>query len=178
VGVERNLDADDARKHRHRGAAQHRPGAGACVIPHGQRRSDQHREHEQGPESLDRHGHRGREQDEQDEAHHGGAQARRRGTGGVEGHGRERPVERDERRSAQHKQGCRGGQVAVGHAERVAEQQLLQSLRRLRRQREQRSEPNQTGHSHGGARVRADARVARGERDQRSRHERPARRAQ
>ena len=60
----------------------------ARVLPHGERGSDQHREHQQRAEPLDRHGHRGGEQHEQDEPHQGRAQARRRGAGGVEGHRR------------------------------------------------------------------------------------------
>ena len=69
-------------------------------------------------------------------------------------------------------------EVGVGHAERVAEEQLLEPLRRVRGEREQRAEAHQARDHHGGAGLRADALVARGERDQRRGHERPAGRAE
>ena len=68
----------------------------------------------------------------------------------------------------------RGGEVAVGDPERVAEQQLLQALGRVRRERQQRPEPDQAGDRHGRAGVGPDARVARRQGDQRRRP--PARR--
>jgi len=174
VRVEGDLDADDAREHPHRGAPEHRPRGGARVVPHGERRPDQHRQHEQSAETLDGHGHGGREQHEQDEPQQGGAQAGRRGAAGVEGHRRERAVQGHEGGAAEHEEARGCGKVAVGDPERIAEEQLLQPLRRVRRQREQRAEPDQAGDRHGGAGVRADARVARGERDQRGGHQRPA----
>ncbi len=79
-----------------------------------------------------------------------------------------------ERGAAQHEQHRRRGQVAVGDPERVPEQQLLEPLRGVGRERQQRAEPHQAGDRHGGAGVRADARVARREGDQRSGHERSA----
>ena len=54
-----------------------------------------------------------------------------------------------------------GHQVGVGHAERVAEEQLLQALGRVGRERQQRPEPHQPGDHHAGGRLRADARIAR-----------------
>jgi len=172
--VERDLDADAAGKHRNGGAAEHRPRGGACVMPHGERRANQHRQHQQGAEPLHRHSHRRCEQHEQYEPDGRRPQACRSSAAGVEGHRRERAVQGHERGATQHQQNRRGGQVAVGDPERIAEQQLLQSLRGVRRKREQRAEPHQAGDRHGGAGVRADARVARGEGDQRGGHERAA----
>ena len=103
-----------------------------------------------------------------------GPKADRRGAAGVEGHRRERAVQGHQGGAAEHEQGRGRDQVAVGDPERIAEEQLLEPLRRVRRQREQRAEPDQAGDRHGGAGVRADARVARRERDQRGGHQRPA----
>ena len=104
VRVEGDLDADQASEHRHRGAAEHGSRGGARVMPHGQRRAYQHREHEQGAQALHGDGHGGGEQHEEDEPERGWAQARGRGAGGVEGDGGERPVERHERGAAEHEQ--------------------------------------------------------------------------
>ena len=79
-----------------------------------------------------------------------------------------------QRGAAEREQRRRGHQVAVGHTERVAEQQLLEPLGRVGRERQQRTEADEAGHRHGRARVRADARVAGGEGDQHGGHERAA----
>ena len=102
--------------------------------------ADQHGEHQQRAESLNRHCHRRGEQHEQDESHQGRAQARRRCARWVERHRRQRAVEGHERGAAEREQHARGDQVAVGHSERVAEQELLEPLRRIGRERQQRAE--------------------------------------
>jgi hypothetical protein len=69
-------------------------------------------------------------------------------------------------------------QVAVGRAERIAEQELAQPGRGVGRQRERDAEPEQRADRHRDGELRADAPVARRERDeQRGRHD-PARRSQ
>ena len=140
--------------------------------------ADQHREHEQRAEPLDGHRHRGGEQDEQREPHEAGPDAGGRGAGRVEGERGERAVERGQRRAAEHEQERGGHEVAAGHAERIAEEELLEPLRRVRREREQGAEADQPGDRDRGAGVGPDARVARGERDQRGGHERAAGRAE
>ena len=61
-------------------------------------------------------------------------------------------------------------EVRVGHAERVAEQQLLEALRRVGAERQQRAEAHQAGDHHAGGGLRADARVAGRDGDQRGGH--------
>ena len=155
-----------------------RPGVRAC------RRTasggaDQHGEHEQRAEALDRHGHRRGEQHEQDEPQQrpgaGPAAAAPAGSNATADSGRCRATSAAPP-SASSSAG--GDQVAVGHAQRVAEQELLEPLRRVGREREQRSEAHEAGHRHGRAGVGPDARVARGEGDQRGGHERAARGAE
>jgi len=173
--VERDLDPHDAGEHCHGSAPKHRARGRASVLSHRERRSDQHREHEQRAEPLDRDGHGGCQQHEEYQANERGTEPRGGRTPGVEGHRGQRAVQGEQREAAQAEQ--RGGrdEIAFGHPQRVAEEQLLEALRRVWRQREQRAEADQTRDRHGGARVRADARVASGERDQRGGRERAAR---
>ena len=76
---------------------------------------------------------------------------------------------------APHDHQHRGGhEVAAGHPERIAEQQLLQALRRVGNEGKQRPEADEPGDRDGGPGVGGDIRVARGKCDQRRRDDRPA----
>ena len=144
------------------------------VVAHGDRRADQHGEHEQGAETLDGHRHRGREQDEQREPREAGPDAGGRGAGRIEGDRGEGPVERGQHRAAEREEERGGHEVAVRHAERIAEQELLEPLRSVRRERQQGAEADQPGDRDRSAGIGPHARVARGERDQGGRDERAA----
>ena len=117
-----------------------------------------------------------REQDEQGEPQEGGPQPEGGRAGGIEGGGCQRAPERDERRAAQYHQHRGGHEVAAGHPERIAEQQLLQALRRVGSEGEQRPQADEPGDRDGGPGVGGDIRVARGKCDQRRRDDRPAQR--
>ena len=93
----------------------------------------EHGEHQQAAEPLHRHRERGGEQHQQREPHRAPARrqraapprgrTRRRAAGGAARPGRRRRAAAERRR---------GGQVGVAHAERIAEQQLLQARRGVR----------------------------------------------
>jgi len=57
--VEGHLDADECSAGRDGCSGEHRARGRAGVGAHRNRRRDQHGEHEQGAEALDRHGHGG-----------------------------------------------------------------------------------------------------------------------
>ena len=108
--------------------------------------ADQHGQHEQRAEPLDRDSHRGGQQDEQGEPHGARADAERR----------RRPRRRTRvaesgrwsaASAAPPRTSSSGGRErsASGHAERVAEQQLLEPLRRVGGEREQRAEAHKAG---------------------------------
>jgi len=174
VGVEGDLHAGDRRHHRHGRSRNHGAGGTRGAGTHGHRRPDQHRQHQEGAEALDRHRHRGREQDEQHEAGEAGPGARGGGAGRVEGDRGKGTMKCGQCRATEHEQERRRHEVAVRHAERIAEEELLEPLRSVRSEGEERAEADQAGDSDRGAGVRPDARVARRERDQGGGHERAA----
>ena len=141
-----------------------RPGE-RDVAANRDRGGDEDREHEQAAEALDGDRECGREQPEQRDPHERWADPERASAGGVEGDRAERAVERKERAAAGQRQHGGGDQVAVGHPERVAEQQLLEPRGRIGAEREQAAEAEQAGNGDRRRGVGADARVAAGECD-------------
>ena len=135
-------------------------------------------EHEQSAKALNGHGHGRGEQDEQGEPQEGRPQPEGGRAGGIERGGGERSPERHERSATNGHEHRGGHEVAAGHPERIAEQQLLKALRRVGSEGEQRPEADEPGDRDGCPGVGGDIRVARGERDQRGRDDRPARGAE
>ena len=176
--VERDLQAHEARQHRHQRAAEHRPAGGVRVSAHGHRRRHESRQHQEGAEPLHGHGDRDCQQQEQCHAHEQRAESERRGAFAVEGEGLERAVQRGQHEHAEAEQGCRSHRVRVGHPQWIAEQQLGQALGRVRREGQQRAEPDQPGHRDRGTGIRADSLVPRGQRDHQRGGQRPRGRAQ
>ena len=96
------------------------------------------RQHQQAAQPLDGHRQRRGQQAQQRQPH--ARRARRRAAAapaGSKATARERAVQRQQRRAADHGQRRRRDQVGVGHAERVAEQQLLEARRGVGRERQQ-----------------------------------------
>ncbi len=76
--------------------------------------------------------------------------------------------------AARQRQRAGGRQVGAGHAQRIAEQQLLQPRRGVGPQRQQHAEPERAADHDGGGRVRPDPAVARGQRHGQRGHRDPA----
>jgi len=176
--VERHLHPGDRRGHRDRASRDHRATGRVRVPPHGEWRPHEDREREQRAEALHGEGDGHGEQHQESEPDERRAEPPGGRAGRVERERYQRAVQDGECGATKREQCGRRGEVAAGRAQRVAEEQLLESLRRLGRHRQERAEAHQAGHGDRGAGVGAGTGVARREGDQARRGERSARSAE